>query len=157
MSGGGRYSWHAQMGREGLLGGPGHDLRSGHDLREVHDLFDMLDPGRLVMALGSWPSVPVDPHHPAGNGLEDLGNLVDLLDTPSDDDEPSTSSSFIEITVVDSRGEPICGRPYRLHMPDGSVREGRLGDDGTIRFDGIDPGLCTLELPESSSAPSMAA
>lgn len=159
----GLHGWHAQLGRPGLWSGPGHDLRAGHDLREVYDLFDMLDEGRLVMALGSWPSVAVDPHHPTGGGMDDLGNLVDLMGHEEEDDEqPTPSPSWIEITVVDSRGEPIRGRPYRLHLPDGSVREGRLGDDGIIRFDDVDPGLCMLELPtdepaQSAPPPAMAA
>jgi hypothetical protein len=36
---------------------------------------------------------------------------------------------------------PMAGAPYRVRFADGSVREGRLGADGTARIDGLPPAL----------------
>ncbi len=124
----------------------------------VDAIAERIDEGRTQLEREPWPAVGVDPHHPVGEGSEDLGNLLDLLgDTPANDDEspsPVTDAppTWIEITVVDGRGEPAAGHAYRLHLPDGTVREGRLSETGVIRFDDVDPGLCTLELPTADPA-----
>lgn len=183
------HPWHTEAGRQALWNERESDQRAEPDLRAmleepgsearlratlepelgtgldlsgealIDSTLDRLDQGRLVIQPRPWPSVPVDPHYPVNDGVEDLGNLVDLLDDPPDEDdgqEPSPAEpprpTWIEITVVDGHGEPIVGRPYRLHLPDGSVRNGHLGDDGMIRFDDVDPGLCTLELPTDDPA-----
>jgi len=137
------------------------ELAYGADLSDAALLGstrDLLDCGRLVLETSESSSIAVDPRYPISEGSEDLGNLIDLMgdDTDEDDEEPTAAEderpTWIEITVVDGRGEPICGRPYRLHLPDGTVRNGTLSDEGAIRFDDVDPGLCTLELPTADPA-----
>ncbi|MCA9709772.1 MAG: hypothetical protein KDK70_28290 [Myxococcales bacterium] len=107
---------------------------------------DLLDQGRLVMGSSLSPALAVDPLYPTGDESQDLGNLIDLMDRRDEDEPEPERPSWIEIAVVDARGEPIRGRAYRLELPDGTVRRGTLGDEGLIRFDDVDPGLCTLEL-----------
>ncbi|MEM7155008.1 MAG: hypothetical protein AAF799_19325 [Myxococcota bacterium] len=134
------------------------ELGSGADLSDpglLEGAGALLDRGRHVAGRGPTRSIAVNPRHPIGDGMEDLGNLVDLLrDEPANDDHEDPTPmvevlrpTWIEIAVVDASGQPITNRPYRLRLPDGSVREGELGDDGLIRFDDVEPGLCTLELP----------
>lgn len=137
------------------------ELLAGADLSDsalLGSALDLLDAGRLVLESAA-PSFPVDPHHPVGDGIEELGDLLDLMGDESaanDDGEPSPAQpprpTWIEIAVVDGLGQPISGRPYRLHLPDGTVRCGVLPADGVIRFDDVDPGLCTLELPTADPA-----
>ena len=45
--------------------------------------------------------------------------------------------------MVDAEGAPIRARGYRLTLPDGSVRTGTLNDQGTLRFDDLDPAVPT--------------
>ena len=124
--------------------GTGRDL---HDGALLDATLDLLEQGRLVLESTLGSSVAVDPHHPVGEGSEDLGNLIDLMGEDRTEDEPERPS-WIEIAVVDAYGRPITNRPYRLRLPDGSVRTGVLNDQGLIRFDDVDPGECTLELGE---------
>jgi hypothetical protein len=56
----------------------------------------------------------------------------------------STEKTWIECQLLDEDDNPIANRPYRLKLPDGSVREGVLGADGTVRVNGIDPGTCQI-------------
>lgn len=55
---------------------------------------------------------------------------------------------WIEFRVVDDEGSPAAGERYRVRLPDGSVAEGRLGRDGLLRLDGIDPGECEVTFPD---------
>jgi len=60
---------------------------------------------------------------------------------------PRGPKTFIEIQLLDEQGAPVRGVPYRITLPDGSVRTGALDAEGLARFDGIDPGECDIELP----------
>ncbi len=41
-------------------------------------------------------------------------------------------SRWLNLELRDSRGAPMAGRPYALTLPDGSVREGTLDDEGRL-------------------------
>jgi hypothetical protein len=56
--------------------------------------------------------------------------------------------TWVEIELVDEQGEPVAGEKYRILLPDGSVREGRLDGRGRARFDGLDPGTCEVGFPD---------
>lgn len=129
------------------------ELGTGCDLSDASILgstLDLLEQGRVVMTESLDASLAVDPHYPVGDGSEDLGNLIDLMGEDRTEEEPERPT-WIEIAVIDANGEPITGRPYRLRLPDGSVRKGTLDARGMIRFDDVDPGDCTLELLDESS------
>jgi len=51
-----------------------------------------------------------------------------------------TEARFIEISLVETGGSPAANEPYLLELPDGSVREGRLDDDGFAREEGTGEG-----------------
>lgn len=55
--------------------------------------------------------------------------------------------TWVEFELVDEAGRPVAGEEYRIELPDGSTRRGRLGGDGRVRIDGIDPGDCTITFP----------
>ncbi len=56
-------------------------------------------------------------------------------------------SAWLEIAVVDRDGKPMPAEPYRLELPDGTVKEGVLDGSGKLRLEGIDPGKCKIEFP----------
>lgn len=61
---------------------------------------------------------------------------------------PTVETTFIEIVLVDQAGVPVGGVRFRIMLPDGTVREGRLDRDGFARLDGIEPGECDVEFPD---------
>jgi len=52
--------------------------------------------------------------------------------------------TWIEFRLVNQNGDPIPGARYRMKSTDGSTREGRLDDGGSVRVRGIDPGTCEI-------------
>jgi hypothetical protein len=61
---------------------------------------------------------------------------------------PVAEKSWIEIVLKDRRGRPIPKEKFRIVLPDGTVFEGKLDDNGKARKDTIDPGMCTISFPE---------
>lgn len=61
------------------------------------------------------------------------------------DPNPKT---FIEIELVDEDGNAVAGEFYEITLPDGSVADGQLDDNGRARVDGIDPGSCQITFPD---------
>ncbi len=55
---------------------------------------------------------------------------------------------FLDLEMIDGNGEPLAGRDYTLHLPDGSTRDGTLDDEGRAREEDIPPGRTTVEVPE---------
>ena len=58
-----------------------------------------------------------------------------------------TEVTWIEIRLIGEDDQPIPGERYRIELPDGTTREGRLDDKGKARVDGIDPGTCAVTFP----------
>ncbi|MEO7244077.1 MAG: hypothetical protein ABIX12_02890 [Rubrivivax sp.] len=56
-------------------------------------------------------------------------------------------AAWIEFKLVDKKGAPIPGEPYRVRLPDQSLQTGRLDRDGKVRFDGILPGEAVISFP----------
>lgn len=68
---------------------------------------------------------------------------------PSQPPPPISPATFIEIELVDQDGRPVAHERYRITLPDGTVRSGRLDDRGSARIDGIRPaGPCDIEFPD---------
>ena len=66
--------------------------------------------------------------------------------TPDDPVDP-TKKSWIEILLVDANDNPVPGEPYKITMPDNSVKEGTLDDKGFAHIAGMDPGTCKVTFP----------
>lgn len=49
--------------------------------------------------------------------------------------------------LLDDLDRPVAKEPYWIRLPDGAIREGRLDDDGYVRFDGIPCGNCVVRFP----------
>jgi hypothetical protein len=56
-------------------------------------------------------------------------------------------TAWIEVRLQDTEKKPIAGEPYRIRLPDYSIREGALDEEGKVRFDGIPPGQCQVSFP----------
>jgi hypothetical protein len=68
---------------------------------------------------------------------------------PKDSDSSDKGvKTWIAIRVVDEEGNPVPDIPYSVTLPDGSILTGLLDDQGTARFDEIDPGQCQVSFPE---------
>jgi hypothetical protein len=57
-------------------------------------------------------------------------------------------TTWIAVRLVDRDGAAIARAQFRLELPNGVVREGRLDDQGRARVDGIDAGSCKVTFPE---------
>lgn len=62
--------------------------------------------------------------------------------------QEQTERTRVDILLVDEDDTPLAGVRYRLTLPDGSMREGQLDDQGAAREEDIDPGMCVLVFPE---------
>ena len=73
-----------------------------------------------------------------------------ISDAPERDEERPHESTvhWIEIVLLDEAGMPVPGEPFEVELPDGRVRKGSLGPDGTARLDGIEvTGVCKVTFP----------
>jgi hypothetical protein len=64
------------------------------------------------------------------------------------EEAPDQLLTFIEIELTDEEGLPVAQERYRIELPDGSVREGRLDAKGTALVDLIKPGMCSVTFPD---------
>jgi hypothetical protein len=60
--------------------------------------------------------------------------------------------TFVAFKLVDDTGRAIPRVRYRVELPDGSVREGAVDDNGEAREDDCTPGRCRISLIELTSA-----
>ena len=61
--------------------------------------------------------------------------------------EPEEDTTWIEIELLDDEGNPIPNEQYAIEIPGGSVRVGRLDDNGYARVEGLDPNTCKVSFP----------
>jgi len=73
-------------------------------------------------------------------------NSRDRGDKPRPPDAPK--KTWVEIQLVDLEGAPVPNERYRVTLPDGSVKEGQLNEDGWMRESNIDPGTCVVAFPD---------
>ena len=56
--------------------------------------------------------------------------------------------NFIRIELKDGDGNPIPNEKYKIYLPDGSVREGTLDDQGTALEENIPAGETVVIFPD---------
>jgi hypothetical protein len=64
---------------------------------------------------------------------------------PSEEDSERT---WIEIELTDMEGNPVRGERYWIKLPDGTVREGALNEQGRAYFGGLDAGSAEIRWPD---------
>lgn len=55
------------------------------------------------------------------------------------------NAAWIEFTLQDSDGHPVADEPYRVTLPDGTVRQGKTDRRGLVCFTGVKPGNAHIE------------
>jgi hypothetical protein len=81
-----------------------------------------------------------------------------LFESPPEESAPEapvekTALSWLEIELVDIKGEPVANEPYKVVLADGTPKEGKLDALGRARFDDIVPGNCQVSFPEIDEIP----
>jgi type VI secretion system secreted protein VgrG len=68
---------------------------------------------------------------------------------PSNNSDPSTppKTGWVEVQMVDESSAAVAGLEYSIALPDGSVAEGTLDENGLVRVEGFDPGNCQVSFP----------
>lgn len=102
---------------------------------EVAEDADVANPGEVAKIKakqiekkeGKYGSEQVKPHKPTEEDIEE--------------------KSWIEIELVDEEDEPVPGEKYKITLPDGSVAQGTLDQNGFARVEGIDSGTCQITFP----------
>ncbi len=62
--------------------------------------------------------------------------------------EKKQEKTWIEIVLVDMDGKPVPNERYRVKLPGGEVKEGRLNSYGQAGFYELDPGSCKISFPD---------
>lgn len=67
---------------------------------------------------------------------------------PPTEEENKEELSWIEIEMVDEEDEPVPGEKYKITLPDDSVAEGTLDENGFARVEGFEKGTCKVCFPD---------
>ena len=60
-----------------------------------------------------------------------------------------TETTWVEFRMVDEVNEPVPNLRYRVVLPDGREKQGRLDSYGRVRFNDLDePGECVISFPD---------
>ena len=128
----------ADVGRPAVLTGSlDHGTAFDHVKTAVEEAFYR---GRLLV-VGTPPawSIVTDPG--AKKATDDTAGPVAGPNT-------KTKKTWIEIRLVNKKGDPVPGAKYRIKLTDDSVEEGTTDEFGSARFTGIDPGTCQVSFLE---------
>lgn len=60
----------------------------------------------------------------------------------------SKQLTWVAVSLVDLKGRPIPRERFRIELPDGTIKEDALDEQGRARIDGIEPGQCEICFPE---------
>lgn len=56
--------------------------------------------------------------------------------------------SWVEVQLVGEDDAPIGGAKYAIALPGGTIKDGTLDDNGTVRLENVPPGVCKVSFPE---------
>ena len=118
---------------------------------------DVADPGKVAETKaeqsepksGKYGSQKVKAFKPpADAGTESVGSGKDGAAGKQDEKEDEEKKTWIEIELVGEDDKPIPGERYRITLPDGSVAEGTLDENGFARVEGFEKGKCKVTFPD---------
>jgi hypothetical protein len=111
---------------------------------------DLADPGKveevkaeqIKTKSGKYGSEKAKPFKPAAadNASEEQG----AKETKKEEEK----KSWIEIELVGEDDKPIPGEKYKITLPDGSVDQGTLDQNGLARVEGFEAGTCKVTFPD---------
>ena len=58
---------------------------------------------------------------------------------------------WIELELKDDEGKAVAGAAYKLFLPDGSIKSGKLDDNGYAKVENVPPGNVRVEYDIRSS------
>ncbi len=109
-------------------------------------------PGTVADAVTVAPVAPTKPKaakaRGGGSGHASGGSSCAAYAAAAHD----PNSTWIEFSLNDEGGRPVEGEPYRVTLPDGTVREGKTDKHGLICFTGVKAGNAQIEWPRSGNA-----
>jgi hypothetical protein len=109
---------------------------------------DVADPGEVTeikaeqrqLKSGKYGSIKVKPHQPPG---------AEFSVSEAVTEEPKEKkTSWIEIELVGEDDKPIPGGKYKITLPDATVDEGTLDQNGFARVEGFEKGQCKITFPD---------
>jgi hypothetical protein len=114
---------------------------------------DNADPGQVAeikaeqqkIKAGKYGSTPANPFKPPPAPTATPRAATTQADTTQQEERPT---GWIEVELVGEDGEPIAGEKYRITLPDNTVDEGTLDQNGWVRVEGFEPGNCKITFPE---------
>lgn len=73
---------------------------------------------------------------------------VQLCHEPGQAGDKLRLRSWIEVQLVGEDDAPIPNEAYAITLPGGTIVEGTLDEQGTVRIDGIPAGTCLVSFPK---------
>ena len=122
--------------------------------KEAEDA-DLADPGKAAeikaeqrqTKSGKYGSQEVKPFKPPTE--EEQAKVVEEgKNQTRDEKEEEKKTSWIEIELVGEDDKGIPGEKYKITLPDESVAEGTLDENGFARLEGFEKGTCKVSFPE---------
>jgi len=109
---------------------------------------DVADPGKVEEVKaeqrqtqsGKYGSVKTTPFKPPAEE-----SSASAASTTEDEEK---ERSWIEIEMVGEDDKPIPGEKYRITLPDDTVSEGTLDQNGWARVEGFEEGNCKVTFPD---------
>ncbi|WP_284614880.1 hypothetical protein [Aquabacterium humicola] len=129
----------------------------------------------LMARIAAWPMLSHDEATAVGEGIgllpahwrpersEDGLLLVRIVDrtfnsavsqaaeavTPSQMSQATEEEHWIQIALLDDQDQPVPNQAYKIELPDGAIREGRLDADGKAYVGGLKTGgACKVCFPQ---------
>ena len=129
-AGGDAAAGPAETGGSGITAGAGRQ--------------DSWDPGQYILAGGSYAM--------GGALAQAADNGTPFCEVCSQQGPPAIvvspdKTSWVEIELVDTDGNPVPGEEYQIVVPGGTTVDGTLDAQGQARVEGIDPGTCQITFP----------
>jgi translation initiation factor IF-1 len=84
---------------------------------------------------------------PAAGTLAERMHLAEEMVSPDSALGPAKEKTWIELELIGENGLGIPSERFRIELPDGTVRDGRLDERGRARIEDINPGTCIVTFP----------
>lgn len=106
-------------------------------------LFDPVDPGsyQTDVTLTGKQAEEFEKPQPVKFSVEPGEDKAVLV-------EVKRITHWVAIALVDEDDHPVPEARYRITLPDGVIKEGRLNAAGTARLEDVQPGNCKISFPD---------
>ena len=85
----------------------------------------------------------------AADPLESALAGEDASSANSSDEDESEESHWVAIELKDEDGNPVPGEAYKIKLPDGTIIDGRLDEEGKAKIERLaEGGKCEVTFPK---------